>query len=242
MNGLPLDIVKIIAGHLSVLDLHSLSKTSKKFSILWKPWNDSFSAHIDGWGLDVVEQGGDEVEEFYEVKVCLIGPAKCGKTTTCIVYTTNAVPGEYCPEVMEPYYARIMVDGNKCKVLLLDSCSNIEPAMVRHWKWVDIFMCCYDRSNPQQSLKDLERYVEIATVLNPKALLLYCGIKDPNFDQQSKKKEPKEVMPKVQNAVLIGTWQTGLRSAFDTAIFMVLQERWSQQNKQKKKGCFTCIS
>jgi hypothetical protein len=88
-----------------------------------------------------------------------IGGSQCGKTTTIIVYTTNAVPHEsWILSVCKEYTVNVMVDECVVHATICDSPSNVDVAELTKWENTDVFMafCDRTRASSAREMKQLQ--------------------------------------------------------------------------------------
>jgi hypothetical protein len=117
---------------------------------------------------------------------------------------------------------------------------------LKDWKNTDVFMICYDRTNPEKSTKEALRYLKLAQGLcgteNFRAVLV--GIKEPSEEQKVfeeliekgkvKKKENYIAPFELDHWVRVGTWQYGLKNAFDVAIRLGMKGAPGNEKNGKK--------
>lgn len=181
---------------------------------------------------------------YGQLNITLIGPQYVGKTTTLIVYTTNGVPQTYLPSP-ESYSASVMLDGCPVRLEIRDTHSIVSLKYIQREEWAttDIFMACFDRTRPS-SVSELQHHVRFARfVCGNKVPILFVGIKDPTFmaghrnDYDFRQLE-RQALEKVRELwkrepILIGSFQTGLKSAFDAAMREAFESKVPQKEKTK---------
>ncbi len=98
---------------------------------------------------------------------CIGGP-RCGKTTTIIVYTTNAVPQDYIPSVFDEYTVNVMVDGRPVYATLCDTPSHVDLEELIKWKSTDLFMAFCDRTRASSAgeMKRQQRWARVRGLLS----------------------------------------------------------------------------
>ena len=114
------------------------------------------------------------------IKCVLVGDGGCPKTQLLLAFTTNALPGEYIPTVLDNYSANMLVDNYPpVNLQLWDTAGQEDYKKLRPLSYpqTDVFILCFSLVNPT-SLENVEYtwYPEIQQFCPGKPMIL-AGLK-----------------------------------------------------------------
>eukprot|EP01128_Nolandella_sp_AFSM9_P012376 TRINITY_DN9217_c0_g1_i1.p1 TRINITY_DN9217_c0_g1~~TRINITY_DN9217_c0_g1_i1.p1 ORF type:complete len:198 (+),score=31.80 TRINITY_DN9217_c0_g1_i1:36-596(+) len=114
------------------------------------------------------------------IKCVCEGPTGSGKTSLLVTYTTNQFPEKYIPTVFDNYSAQIMVDK-------IPVCLGLWDIMIRSesgerlrplsYPQTDIFLLCFDVSNPATLIGLEEKFFPLIDHHCPEAKRILVGCK-----------------------------------------------------------------
>lgn len=211
---LPKDVIGVVCNHLSVLDRVALSCVSGAV----RRAVDSHDAGVPGLRAVLASRSTAALDRaqrrLSDVFIVIVGPPQVGKTTLAIVYTTNAVPGEYKVPVYDPCTVAAMVGSEPHLLTIVDTAPVLDEALGRTCAKADVAICCYDSRRAETAL-ELRDYVRFVRACCGRTMPLVVTSVKANGSPLAEA-ALHTWMPQGPHA-RVGTYQEGLRTLFDVA-------------------------